>query len=108
MRSLKRIVGAGVIVFLFTLSLFLTRSASSSAPDFDSIKVVASMEEVVIDIPAGASGSDIASLLYEAGVVKSSQSYFRVAVADTRSQKVAPGQHRLTKKSQHVRHWNNF
>jgi UPF0755 protein len=56
------------------------------------------MEEVVIDIPAGASGSDIASLLLEAGVVKSSQSYFRVAVADTRSQKVAPGQHRLTKK----------
>jgi UPF0755 protein len=36
--------------------------------------------------------------LFEAGVVKSSQSYFRVAVADTRSQKVAPGQHRLTKK----------
>jgi UPF0755 protein len=56
------------------------------------------MEEVVIDIPAGASGSDIASLLYKSGVVKSSQSYFRVAVADTRSQKVAPGQHRLTKK----------
>jgi UPF0755 protein len=56
------------------------------------------MEEVVIDIPAGASGSDIASLLYESGVVKSAQSYFRVAVADARSQKVAPGQHRLTKK----------
>jgi len=98
MRSLKRILSAGVIVFLFTLSLFLTRSASSAAPDFDSVKVVASMEEVVIDIPAGASGSDIASLLYKSGVVKSSQSYFRVAVADTRSQKVAPGQHRLTKK----------
>jgi len=37
-------------------------------------------------------------LLYESGVVKSSQSYFRIAVADTRSQKVAPGQHRLTKR----------
>ena len=98
MRSLKRISASAVIVFLFTLSLFLTRSVSSSAPDFDSVKIVANMEEVVIDIPAGASGSDIASLLYEAGVVKSSQSYFRVAVADTRSQKVAPGQHRLTKR----------
>ncbi|MEN9352247.1 MAG: hypothetical protein RL476_207 [Actinomycetota bacterium] len=98
MRSLKRILAAGVIVFLFTFSLFLTRSISSAAPDYDAVKIVADMEEVVIDIPAGASGSDIASLLYESGVVKSSQSYFRVAVADTRSQKVAPGQHRLTKK----------
>lgn len=98
MRSLKRILAAGVIVFLFTFSLFLTRSVSSAAPDYDGVKIVADMEEVVIDIPAGASGSDIASLLYESGVVKSSQSYFRVAVADTRSQKVAPGQHRLTKK----------
>ena len=98
MRSLKRILAAGVIVFLFTFSLFLTRSVSSAAPDYDAVKIVADMEEVVIDIPAGASGSDIASLLYESGVVKSSQSYFRVAVADTRSQKVAPGQHRLTKK----------
>lgn len=98
MRSLKRILAAGVIVFLFTFSLFLTRSVSSAAPDYDGVKIVADMEEVVIDIPAGASGSDIASLLYESGVVKSSQSYFRVAVADARSQKVAPGQHRLTKK----------
>jgi UPF0755 protein len=98
MRSLKRIFAAGIIIFLFTLSLFLTRSVSTAAPDYDEVKIVADMEEVVIDIPAGASGSDIASLLFEAGVVKSSQSYFRVAVADIRSQKVAPGQHRLTQK----------
>jgi UPF0755 protein len=85
MRSLKRIFAAGIIIFLFTLSLFLTRSVSTAAPDYDEVKIVADMEEVVIDIPAGASGSDIASLLFEAGVVKSSQSYFRVAVADIRS-----------------------
>ena len=36
--------------------------------------------------------------MYEAGVVKSTQAFFRVAVADERSQKVAPGSHRLTLK----------
>jgi len=67
MRSFKRIFAAGIIIFLFTLSLFLTRSVSSAAPDYDAVKIVANMEEVVIDIPEGASGSDIASLLFEAG-----------------------------------------
>ncbi len=46
----------------------------------------------------GATGSQIASILFESGVVKSSQAFFRVAVADARSQKVAPGSHRLTLK----------
>jgi UPF0755 protein len=44
----------------------------------------------------GASGSSIARILFEAGVIKSSQAYFRIAVADSRSEKVAPGRHRLT------------
>lgn len=96
MKELKRLVAAGLIVFLFTLSLFLIRSSSSSAPDFELRSSVAGLEEVVIDIPAGASGSTIAGILLEAGIVKSSEAYFRVAVADTRSQKVAPGRHRLT------------
>jgi UPF0755 protein len=54
------------------------------------------LPEVVVEIPQGATGSQIASVLYGAGVVKSSQAYFRVAVGDSRSQKVAPGSHRLT------------
>jgi len=98
MRSLKRVVAAGLVVALFTISLFLIRSQSSSAADFDSVKSVQGLPEVVIQIPQGATGSQIASILYDAGVVKSSQSYFRVAVGDLRSQKVAPGSHRLTLK----------
>lgn len=96
MKEFKRLFAAGLIVFLFTLSLFLVRTGSSSAPDFQLQSSVAGLDEVVIDIPAGASGSVIAGILFEAGVVKSSDAYFRVAVADTRSQKVAPGRHRLT------------
>lgn len=96
MRSIKRVTAAGLVVALFTLSLFLIRSQSSSAPDFDKVESVQGLPEVVIEIPQGATGSQIASVLYGAGVVKSSQAYFRVAVGDSRSQKVAPGSHRLT------------
>ena len=96
MKKLKRLVAAGLIALLFTLSLFLIRSSSNSAPDFERQISVVGLDEVVIDIPAGASGSTIGGILFEAGVVKSSEAYFRVAVADSRSQKVAPGQHRLT------------
>ena len=96
MKELKRLVAAGLMALLFTLSLFLIRSSSNSAPDFQTQSSVAGLEEVIIDIPAGASGSTIAAILFEAGIVKSSEAYFRVAVADSRSQKVAPGQHRLT------------
>lgn len=96
MKKLKRLVAAGLIALLFTLSLFLIRSSSNSAPDFERQISVVGLDEVVIDIPAGASGSTIGGILFEAGIVKSSEAYFRVAVADSRSQKVAPGQHRLT------------
>jgi UPF0755 protein len=83
---------------LFTFSLFLVRSQSSSAPDFDSVQSVQDLPEVTIEVPDGATGSQIASILFESGVVKSSEAYFRVAVGDARSQKVAPGSHRLTMK----------
>ena len=96
MASLKRLIAAGLVIVLFTFSLFLLRSQSSSAPDFDTVQSVQDLPEVTIEIPDGATGSQIASILFESGVVKSAQAYFRVAVGDTRSQKVAPGSHRLT------------
>jgi len=74
------------------------RSQSSSAPDFNDVQSVQDLPEVIIEIPNGATGSQIASILFESGVVKSSQAYFRVAVGDARSQKVAPGSHRMTLK----------
>jgi UPF0755 protein len=98
MVLLKRLIAAGLVIVLFTFSLFLVRSQSSSAPDFDTVQSVEELPEVTIEIPDGATGSQIASILYESGVVKSSQAYFRVAVGDARSQKVAPGSHRLTLK----------
>ena len=83
------IVASGVI--------FVARSGPSVAPDFETMITVDGMPEVVIDIPAGSSGSAIARLLFEKGIIKSSESYFRVAVGDKRSESVAPGNHRLTR-----------
>jgi UPF0755 protein len=97
-KSLRRLIAAGLVIFLFTFSLFLIRSLSSTTPDYNTLTSVEGLEEVTIEIPTGASGSEIAAILYEAGVVKSTQAFFRVAVADQRSQKVAPGSHRLTLK----------
>ena len=98
MKSLRRLIAAGLVIFLFTFSLFLIRSISSTTPDYNTLTSVEGLEEVTIEVPTGASGSEIAAILYEAGVVKSTQAFFRVAVADERSQKVAPGSHRLTLK----------
>jgi len=98
MSSLKRLIAAGLVIVLFTFSLFLMRSQSSSAPDFNDVQSVQDLPEVIVEIPNGATGSQIATILFDSGIVKSSQAYFRVAVGDARSQKVAPGSHRMTLK----------
>jgi UPF0755 protein len=92
-------IAAGVIALalMFSFILFF-RSGPAPAPDFAINSSISGASEVVIDIPAGASGSSIATLLFENGVVKSSQAFFRVAVGDKRSEKIAPGSHRLTLK----------
>ena len=53
------------------------------------------MPEIAIEIPTGATGSQVAQLLFDKGVVASSESYFRIAVADPRSVRVAPGVHQI-------------
>jgi UPF0755 protein len=89
-----------VISSLFILvvaSFLLTRLGPSAAPDFPTNTTLSVAAEVVIDIPAGSAGSAIAKLLFDNGVVKSSEAFFRVAVGDKRSEEIAPGNHRLTK-----------
>ena len=93
---MKRLVLAGLAIFLFTFGIFTIRSQSNSTPDYPSVALVQGLPEVVVEIPAGSTGADIGRILFAAKVVKSSAAFFRVAVADTRSAKVAPGAHRLT------------
>lgn len=95
---MKRLIAAGVAILLFTFGLFYIRTHTSSAPDFPFVKNVVGVAEVVIDIPTGSTGSDIAQMLFKAQVVKSSEAFFRAAVADSRSATIAPGSHRLSVK----------
>jgi len=94
----KRIAFLALVAGVAAPSLFILRTSSSSAPDFPTVAIVTQLPEVTLDIPTGASGSDIARLLFENEVVKSSDAFFRVAVGDKRSEKIAPGAHRLTQK----------
>ena len=68
----------------------------SSAPDFPCGS--SNSSRALISIGAGESGSEIAQSLFSSGVVKSPSAYFKVAVGDVRSQKVAPGVHEIDKK----------
>ena len=90
-----RVALAGLMVFVFTFGLDTVRNLDSSAPDFNC--GAPSDEEVLIRIESGEAGSSIGASLASAGVIKSSEAYFRLAVADARAAKVAPGTHRLQK-----------
>ncbi|MEN9736159.1 MAG: hypothetical protein RL129_869 [Actinomycetota bacterium] len=95
---MKRLFLAGIAVFLFTFGLFVVRSHNTSSPDFPNVTSFQGLPEVIIEIPTGSTGSDIGQILFKAKVVKSSASFFRVAVGDSRSEKIAPGSHRITMK----------
>ena len=92
----KQLVVSSVFVVV-VVAFLLTRLGPSAAPDFPTKTSLSGAVEVVIDIPSGSSGSAIARLLFENEIVKSSEAFFRVAVGDKRSEKIAPGNHRLTK-----------
>ena len=51
--------------------------------------------DTLIDIKKGDSGLQIARILYQRGVVASSEAFFRLAVSDVRSAGIAPGIHRV-------------
>ena len=78
-------------------AIFVMRIGPSTAPDYPINTTLSAASEVIIDIPTGSSGSAIAVLLFDSEIIKSSEAFFRVAVGDKRSEKIAPGNHRLTK-----------
>ena len=95
--ALLRVGLALAFVFLFTFSVHELRR-TSSAPDYQCAQSgvnskAISEDDVSIEIASGASGSAIAALLFEKGVVKSARAFFGVAVGDPRAGKIAPGTH---------------
>ena len=93
---MRRLLLAGLLIVSLTLSLHVIRTQGKGAPDFPEMQISSQSAEVTIEIPVGSTGSQIARLLFDSGVTKSSLAFFRVAVADSRSGKIAPGAHRLT------------
>ena len=91
-----RLAGALIFVVVLSLALHQVRSGVSTAPDFPTRSIASGEQEVIIEIAAGTSGSDLAELLFKEKVIKSSLAYFRLAVVDKRSAKVSPGTHRLS------------
>ena len=91
----KRII-ASILAILTLSAIYIFRSGPSVAPDYPTNTMISDQSEVVIEIPQGSSGSEIAKILFQAKVVKSSEAFFRVAVGDKRSEKIAPGNHRIS------------
>lgn len=81
-----------ILSILLGLGIYLLRPGVPTYPDYP--KGTASAE-VLIDVPVGASGSDIAKILVAEKVVESFGSFFGIAVGDVRSSSIAPGVHRL-------------
>ncbi|MDO8645217.1 MAG: hypothetical protein Q7R42_01345, partial [Candidatus Planktophila sp.] len=92
----RPVVLAAVFILGLTYSLHLVRSNTSTAPDYPTRAIGVSEPEVVVDIASGATGYEVAELLFKNKVTKSVSAYFRVAVSNKNSEKVSPGSHRLT------------
>jgi len=91
--ALLRVVAAFAIIFIFTAGTHQLRKGPGAAPDFPCGPQTSG--EVDISIGQGATGSEIAKQLFDLQVVKSSSVFFRLAVSDQRSQRIAPGSHRV-------------
>ena len=80
------------LVLLMTLGLREIAPGPRTAPDFDGS---ARGPEVVIHIDPGMTGSQVGEVLERESVVKSALAYFRAAVANEESKRIAPGEHRI-------------
>ncbi|HEY9276265.1 MAG TPA: hypothetical protein VIO63_03835, partial [Candidatus Nanopelagicaceae bacterium] len=88
--EIRRLTLAAIFVVLLTLSLREIAPSPKAAADFSGSE---RGPEIILEIPEGATGSEVARLLYEKGVIASSLAFFRVAVSDERSARIAPGEH---------------
>lgn len=91
--ALLRVIAAFSIVLIFTAGTHQIRKGSGAAADFQCGSQRS--EEVEVAIAKGATGAEIANQLFDLKVVKSSSAFFRLAVGDQRSERIAPGTHKV-------------
>ena len=95
-QGLKRLSVAGVVILIFTFGIREINQAGQGYANYPDRVISADEKNVSVSIPTGAPGSDIALILQEAGVVASSESFFRAAVANPKAAAIAPGTHLLS------------
>lgn len=91
--------GAITTAIFLTLALTLAgrgfHSGMNALPDYQAGEA---SSEVLIVVEKGSTGSEIADLLFRNGVVKSAKLFFKVAVSDKNSARIAPGVHKIERK----------
>ena len=97
-KSLLRVIIAFILTFAFTFTAHEFRSTSSGSADYPRRMISPEEKLVEITITEGSSGSAIAKQLSSAGVIESSQSFFKLAIVDARAARIAPGLHLLNTK----------
>lgn len=95
-QVLKRLSIAGIFILAVTFGLREINLAIGGYANFPERVISATEKSVSISIPTGATGAEIARLLQTAGVVASSESFFRTAVANPKATSIAPGTHLLS------------
>ncbi|MEY4901286.1 MAG: hypothetical protein RLZZ190_13 [Actinomycetota bacterium] len=93
--ELLRVVAAFFAVAVITLLVHEYRLSGASTSDFSDRSITASEALVDVSIAEGSTGSQIATELFNLGIIESSQSFFKLAVSDARSTRIAPGIHQL-------------
>ena len=96
--NLKRLSLAGLFIIALTLGLRALHIASGGYENFPEREILVNEKTVAISIPTGAYGAEIGRILKSAGVVASTESFFRAAVADPKGMSIAPGTHNLSLK----------
>jgi UPF0755 protein len=95
-QSLKRLSISGIFILAVTFGLREINQAGGGYANFPDRVISATEKNVPVAIPAGATGTEIAQILQAAGVVASSESFFRAAVANPKAAAIAPGTHLLS------------
>ena len=95
-RITKRTLFALLAVLAIGAGSIFALNRSPGAPADYSVDIAG--KDVLVEVPSGATGAEIAQLLFSNGVVKSSAAFFQVAVMDKRSTQIAPGSHRVQQK----------
>lgn len=94
--SLKRLSAAGFFILIFTIGVREINQSGGGYANYPIRAIAETEKNVSISIASGATGAEIAQILQATGVVASSESFFRAAVADSRAATIAPGTHSLS------------